>query len=152
MAEENKTLYYLKELSDYKVADDYQDVRGWDVKDATSRTIGKVDGLLVNKETERTVYLDVEVDNSLMTESRTKSVAAAGNGIYAFSSKDSDDHLIIPVELVTLDEVKKEVQASRIKYETFVKARRFPKGTAIDPAYESEMLTLYVEQNTLAKW
>jgi hypothetical protein len=32
----NKNLYYLEELSDYKVASEYSDVRGWDVIDALS--------------------------------------------------------------------------------------------------------------------
>src|SRR4051794_18469047 len=104
MAEENKALFYLDELPEYKVADDYCDVRGWEVKDATNRIIGKVDDLLVNKEEKRVVYLDVEVDSSLLTESRMNSIATAGNGTYEFSSKDGDDHLIIPVELVMLDE------------------------------------------------
>ena len=151
MAEETKTLFYLDEMSDYKVADDYCDVRGWVVKDDTGHTIGKVDDLLVNKEEKRVVYLDVEVDSSLLTESRINTIAAAGNGAYEFSSKDGDDHLIIPVELVVLDEGKKEVHASRINYSTFIKAKRFGKGTAIDPVYESEILQFYVEQNTFGK-
>jgi hypothetical protein len=66
MTDKNKNLYYLHELSDYKVADDYADVRDWEVIDADKRTIGKVDGLLVNKDAERVVYLDVEVDTSLI--------------------------------------------------------------------------------------
>ena len=44
-----RNLYYLEELSDYKVADSDKDVRGWEVKDIDGRTVGKVDNLLVNK-------------------------------------------------------------------------------------------------------
>jgi len=66
MTTKNKNLYYLHELSDYKVASDYADVRDWEVVDADKRTIGKVDALLVNKEAERVVYLDVEVNASLI--------------------------------------------------------------------------------------
>ncbi len=58
----NKHLFYLNELSDYKVASDDPDVRGWKVKDSDNRVIGKVDNLLVNKNTERVVYLDVVLD------------------------------------------------------------------------------------------
>jgi hypothetical protein len=63
MTDTNKNLFNLDELSGYKVAENYSDVRGWDVKDANNRTIGKVDHLLVNKTAERVVYLDVEVDD-----------------------------------------------------------------------------------------
>ncbi|PKP19415.1 MAG: photosystem reaction center subunit H, partial [Bacteroidetes bacterium HGW-Bacteroidetes-22] len=35
-----KNLFKLDELSGYKVAENYSDVRGWDVKDANNRTIG----------------------------------------------------------------------------------------------------------------
>ena len=151
MAGENKTLFYLDELPDYKVADNYCDIRGWQVKDAANRTIGKVDDLLVNKEEKRVVYVDVEVDSGLLTENRKNIIAPAGNGAYEFSSKDGDDHLIIPVELVVLDEGKKEVLASRTNYSTFLKAPRFSKGTTIDPVYESDILRLYVEQNMFIK-
>ncbi|MDQ6890962.1 MAG: PRC-barrel domain-containing protein [Bacteroidota bacterium] len=68
MADKNKNLYYLHELSGYKVADDYPDVRDWKVEDANGRLVGKVDGLLVNKTAERVVYLDVEVDKSIIEE------------------------------------------------------------------------------------
>lgn len=65
MPDKNKNLYYLDELQDYKIEDNYCDVRGWEVQDADSRTIGKVDNLLVSKEAERVVYLDVEMDKSV---------------------------------------------------------------------------------------
>ena len=58
MTDTNKNLFNLDELSGYKVADDYSDVRGWDVKDANDRIIGKVEHLLVNKIAERVVYLE----------------------------------------------------------------------------------------------
>jgi hypothetical protein len=38
------------------------------MKDANNRIIGKVDHLLVNKTAERVVYLDVEVDTTVIEE------------------------------------------------------------------------------------
>lgn len=66
MKNEEKHLYNLDELSDYKVASDDPDVRSWEVRDADNRVIGKVDNLLVNKTARRVVYLDVEVDNTII--------------------------------------------------------------------------------------
>jgi hypothetical protein len=150
MSEENNMLFYLSELPDYKVAEDYYDIRGWPVNDATNRKIGIVDGLLVNKVAQRVVYLDVEVDSSLINESRINRVSSAHEGVYEFSSRDGDNHLIIPVEMVILDEGKKEVHARKIKYETFAKADRFRKEAGIDEIYESNILRLYTEQDTTA--
>lgn len=64
----NKNLFNLDDLPDYRVAEIYSDVRGWEVKDANKRSIGKVDHLLVNKTAERVVYLDVEVHDALIKE------------------------------------------------------------------------------------
>jgi hypothetical protein len=66
MTDTNKNLFNLDELSGYKVAKNYNDVRVWDGKDANNRIIGKVDHLLVNKSAERVVYLDIEVDTTLI--------------------------------------------------------------------------------------
>lgn len=151
MSEENNMLVYLGELPDYKVADDYRDVRNWPVKDVTNRTIGIVDGLMVNKEAKRVVYLDVEVDSSLINQSRVNRVGSPQEDVYEFLNKDGDDHLIIPVEMVILDEGKREVHANKIRYETFAKARRFRKEAGIDEIYELNILRLYTEQGTATK-
>nr|WP_294894958.1 hypothetical protein [uncultured Pedobacter sp.] len=66
MKDENKDLYYLHDLSDYKIASDYPDFRGWKLQDTAHREIGTVDGLLVSKSAERVVYLDIEVNEDLI--------------------------------------------------------------------------------------
>ncbi|MDQ6845481.1 MAG: PRC-barrel domain-containing protein [Bacteroidota bacterium] len=107
MADKNKNLYYLHELSGYKVADDYPDVRDWEVQDANGRLVGKVDGLLVNKTAERVVYLDVEVDKSIIEEGHETYASPASDGVHEFLNKDGESHLIIPIGMVDLDEDKK---------------------------------------------
>lgn len=84
MTDKNKNLYYLHELSDYKVADECADVRDWEVIDADKRTIGKVDGLLVSKQAERVVYLDVEVDASLIEAGHQTYATPANKGVHEF--------------------------------------------------------------------
>lgn len=150
MSDNNRNLYYLDELSDYKVASDDCDVRGWKVKDADNRTIGKVDDLLVNKIAERVVYLDVEVDKSLLEDDRddTNQIPVA-DGAYGFMNKDGDNHLIIPIGMVRLDEENENVVASGIDYKTFGKIKRFSKGTVIEPDYELSVYRHYVTDNTI---
>jgi hypothetical protein len=136
MTDPTRNLFYLKELSDYKVASDYCDVREWEVLDINNRNIGKVTGLLVNKIAERVVYLDVEVDKTLIEDGYNTYQIPASDGVHGFVNKDGDDHLIVPIGMVSLDEENKHVQTNQINYATFAKARRFSKIDVIDPDYE----------------
>ena len=147
MADDNKDLFYLEELSDYKVASDYPDVRGWDVIDADNSTIGNVTNLVVSKKDERVVYLDVEVDKALIEAGYTQQ-APAGGGVHGLLNKEGEDHLIIPVGMVSLDEDRKKVLTDRIDYNTFAGARRFRKGAAIDRGYEAALLRHYRGEDT----
>lgn len=148
MSDDNKNLYYLEELSDYEVASDYSDVRGWDVTDAADRKIGKVTNLLVNKEEERVVYLDVEVDKTLIDEGYETYQAPASAGVHGFVNKEGDDHLIVPIGMVELDEAQKKVVSDKIDYEIFTRARRFSRGAEIKREYELVLLQQYSGEET----
>ncbi len=148
MADNKKILYYLDELSDYKVASDYSDVRGWVVKDAEHRTIGKVDRLLVNKKSERVVYLDVEVDEALIEEGLQPYEIPDQEGAHGFLNKKGENHLILPIGLVALDEENKEVLSNEVGYNTFIKTKRFTKGANVDRDYEISVFRNYLPQET----
>jgi len=147
MTDKNKNLYYLHELSDYKVADEYADVRDWEVIDADKRTIGKVDGLLVNKQAERVVYLDVEVDTTLIEAGHETYSITANKGVHEFLNKEGENHLIIPIGMVTLDEDNKKVHTDQIDFATFAKTKRFKKGVDIEKSYELKVLPQYSPGN-----
>jgi len=147
MKDKNKNLYYLHELSDYKVADDDADVRDWEVIDANKRTIGKVDGLLVNKAAERVVYLDVEVDTSLIEAGHETYATPANKGVHEFLNAEGENHLIIPIGMVTLDEDNKKVHSDQIDYTTFAKTKRFKKGVDLERSYELTILPHYSPGN-----
>lgn len=150
MEKKNKILYYLHELSNYKVASDYPDVRGWKVNDKEQRCIGKVDNLLVNKNTERVVYLDVEVDKSIIDANYSPySSAAENDGVHGFLNKDGEDHLIIPIGLVTLDEDSKKVHTNNIDHQTFAETKRIVKHQDIDRDYEAAVLGSYHRKDTI---
>jgi hypothetical protein len=88
MTDTNKKSFNLDELSGYKVAENYNDVLGWDVKDANNRIIGKVDHLLVNKTAERVVYLDVEVDTTVIEEGHETYDNRVSAGVHDFLNKE----------------------------------------------------------------
>lgn len=143
MAEKRKNLYYLHELSDYKVSSEDPDVRGWDVKDNDNRVIGKVDNLLVNKEREQVVYLDVEVDTSIIEANHDPYGKSADSEVHEFINKDGEEHIIIPVGLVQVDEDRKFVYTDRVDYQTFAETKRFEKGSPVDRDYEVIVLESY---------
>jgi len=145
----DRNLYYLHELSDYKVASDYPDVRGWEVKDADKRTIGTVDNLLVNKKAERVVYLDVEVDSELIEEGHNTYQTPANEGVHTFLNKDGENHIIIPIGMAIIDEENKLVTTNQIDSSTFAKTKRFRKGDVIGFDYELNVVRHYKGDDTI---
>lgn len=140
---DNRHLFYLHELSDYKVASDNPDVRGWKVKDAEDRIIGKVDNLLVNKSTEKVVYLDVEVDSSIIEKNRKPYGKPSKSDVHEFLNKDGETHLIIPIGHASLNEDKKFVYTEKINHQTFAETKRKEKGAPVDRDYEMVVLESY---------
>ena len=139
----DKHLFYLNELSDYKVASDDPDVRGWDVRDSEDRVVGKVDNLLVNKDTEKVVYLDVEVDKSIIDKNHKPYGKPAKGDVHEFINKDGENHLIIPIGHAKLNEDKKFVYTDRINHRTFAETKRKEKGAPVDRDYEVVVLESY---------
>jgi hypothetical protein len=143
----DKHLFYLNELSDYKVSSDDPDVRGWEVKDVDQRVIGKVDNLLVNKNTERVVYLDVEVHHSIIEAAHDPYQSSTGKEIHEFLNKDGEDHLIIPIGLVKLNNDDKFVFTDKINHKTFAETKRMKKGFIVTRDYEKAVWASYDRDN-----
>ncbi|GHB70619.1 PRC-barrel domain-containing protein [Persicitalea jodogahamensis] len=147
MSDKEKDLHYLDDMSDYKVADGYTDPRGWEVKDTDGRIVGKVDGMLASKRAERVVYIDVEVDESIIEKGHEKLGDSASEGVHEFINEDGDTHLIVPIGMVQLDDENKSVMSNQITHDTFAKASRRVKGADFDRNYEVELYRLYVNDN-----
>lgn len=143
MKNDEKHLYKLDELSDYKVASDDPDVRNWEVRDADNRVIGKVDDLLVNKAARRVVYLDVEVDKSIIDARHDPYGRPENMDIREFVNKDGENHVIIPIGMVNLDLDNKIVRAAGINHRTFAETKRFHSGDSINRNYEVIVLDSY---------
>ncbi|MDN3723710.1 PRC-barrel domain-containing protein [Aequorivita sp. SDUM287046] len=147
MKNEEKHLYNLNELSDYKVASDDPDVRGWDVRDADNRVVGKVENLLVNKNIKRVVYLDVHVDKTIV-DARHDPYGRPNNiDVREFVNKDGENHVIIPIGMVNLDKENKNVLANGIDHRTFAETKRYAHGTPLNRDYETTVLRSYNRDN-----
>lgn len=143
MTDDKKNLYYLDDLSDYKVSSDDPDVRGWDVKDSDNRVIGKVDNLLVNKERERVVYLDVQVDQTIIDANHDPYGKPASADVHEFINREGENHIIIPVGLVRLNQDQKYVYTDRIDHQTFAETKRKERRAPVDRDYEEVVLESY---------
>ncbi len=138
-----KHLYYLSELSDYKIAGGYPDVRNWEVKDEALRKIGTVNNLLVNKKTERVVYLDVEVDQTIIAADHDPYGRPANSEIREFINEKGENHIIIPIGLVDPNHEQEYVFAESIDHKTFAETKRISKDTVIERDYENAVLDSY---------
>lgn len=143
MKNEEKHLYKLDELSDYKVASDDPDVRNWEVRDAENRVIGKVDNLIVNKPAQRVVYLDVEVDKTIIDARHDPYARPEHADIREFVNKDGDNHLIIPIGMVNLNVENKTVHAAGVNHRTFSETKRYNTANPINREYERDVLDSY---------
>lgn len=148
MENKDRNLYRLDELSDYKIASNYSDVRGWKIVDTDNRTIGKIDNLWVNKDMQRVVYLDVNVDKKLIEDSRIEvHDAIANDNGREFIYKDGDSHIIIPIGSVSINKDTKIVMANNIGYDTFRKTSRYNLQNNFDRNYERRVLNSYYPDN-----
>lgn len=141
--EHRKHLFYLHELSDFKVDSDDPDVRGWKVKDVDNRVVGKVDNLLVSKAKKRVVYLDVEVDSSIIEANHDPYGNPASSDVHEFVNKKGENHLILPIGLARLNVDEKYVYTDRINHQTFAETKRMEKGYDVDRDYELVVLESY---------
>lgn len=150
MENKDKNLYRLDELSNYKIASDYSDVRGWKIVDAENHTIGKIDNLWVNKDMKRVVYLDVKLDKGLLDDSHNevRDVIANDNG-KEFIYKEGDSHIIIPIGSVNINKDTKIVMANSIGYDTFRNTSRYNTQNNFDRDYERRVMKSYYPENDL---
>lgn len=142
---EDRNLYYLDELSDYKVADDKKDVRGWKVHAADGKIIGEVDDLIVNKNTERVVYLNVKVDESIISSNISPFSTKVRDSVHDFVNEKDENHIIIPIGMASLDLDKEIVYTNKIKYDTFTQTKRFRKHAPLYRDYELEVYNTYTK-------
>lgn len=148
MENKDRNLYRLDELSDYKIASNYSDVRGWKIVDSENRTIGKIDNLWVNKDMQRVVYLDVNVDKALIDDSHNEvHDALANDNGKEFMYKDGNSHIIIPIGSVSINKDTKIVMANSIGYDTFRKTSRYSHQHNFDRNYERNVMNSYYPEN-----
>jgi hypothetical protein len=98
---------------------------------------------LVNKDLEKVVYLDVEVDDSIIEANHDPYATPANAGLREFVNKEGENHIIIPIGMVTIESKEKFVFADSIGYQTFAGTKRMIPGANINRDYEMTVLNSY---------
>jgi hypothetical protein len=146
MEQRSKNLYYMNELPDYQIARGYHDVRDWEIKDVHDRTIGKVDNLLVDIQTSRVVYLDVEVDNAIIHEEHDLYTVNSRGDVHEFINTEGQNHLLVPIGQVVLHPDQKYVQTNSVDVRFFANSKRMAKGSPVSRDYELLIVDSYGEE------
>ena len=86
----NSRLVHLDDVDDFKVADGDPDIRGWDVRTADGRKIGKVEDLIVDTSLMKVRYIEAKLDSEI-------------------THSDDNRHVLIPIGTARLDDDEDDV-------------------------------------------
>ncbi len=117
----------LNDLDEFKVADGYPDIRGWDVRTTDGQTVGKVGDLIVDTAAMRVRYLDVDVERSV--------AQAVGDAV---TPGDQHRHTLLPIGNVQLDEQGDHVMVDGYTLDQIGGLPRY-NGQTISRDYESTL-------------
>ena len=117
----------LNDLDEFKVADGYPDIRGWDVRTTDGSTVGKVGDLIVDTAAMRVRYLDVEVERSVGQAAKD-----------AVTPGDQERHTLLPIGNVQLDEKGDHVMVDGYTLEQIAGLPRYG-GQTITRDYENTL-------------
>ena len=112
----------LSALDDYEIADGYPEVRGWEVRDADDRSIGRVHDLLVDVGALRVRYLDVELASR-------------------FATSEADRRVLVPMEVVDLDGTGDVVALPKVRVADVRQLVPFARRGVTAPADSSDAVT-----------
>ena len=109
----HKNIFRLEDLSDYKVADGYHDVRNWPVVGQGGFKIGRVEHLIVDKAAQRVRYIEVEMDDNWFKDEPKVGIDKS-SGVHFTLNRDGDQHMLVPIGMVRLDADHDKVLADAI--------------------------------------
>lgn len=115
----------MKEVeSDYKVAEDDPDVRGWKLVSSDGEKIGEIDELIVDTNAMKVRYLDVELNDRLLT------------------SDDDDRHILVPIGSATLDRDREYVMVPNLDNQMLSSLPAY-RGENISRDFEHKVISAF---------
>lgn len=129
MSKDHK-LYRLDELSNYEVADQESDLRGWVVKTKDGITFGKVKHLLVDKDAMKVRYIDVQLNEE-----------------YYHNSNSNNMQLLIPIGAAHLHDAENQVYVNRISNIEELSNYPLANSNELERDYEYKLMDYYSNPN-----
>ena len=127
---ETPILRRLRDLTDFEVADDNPDVRGWTVRGNDGQALGTVFELIVDVEALKVRYLDVELDGR-------------------FQINEHENHILLPIGVASLDEDGDNVFVPALNAESVLSYPPYAE-IQITREYEETMLRALGKDQTAA--
>ena len=116
-------LVRLEELKGFQVAEGDRDIRGWTVKTADGKKIGKVEELIVDPAERRVRYMEIKADHKVL-------------GV------DDDRHILVPIGTARLRDDGKDVVIERLPARGLAGAPVYKRGK-ISREYETSLREYY---------
>jgi len=116
-------LVRLEELKDFQIVEGDRDIRGWAVKTADGRKIGKVEELIVDPAERRVRYMEVKADHKAL-------------GV------DEDRHVLVPIGAARIRDAGNEVFVERLPAQGIIGAPLYRRGP-ITREYETSLREYY---------
>ena len=138
MTMEAPVLRRLRDLTDFEVADDNPDVRGWTVRGGDGQALGVVHELIVEPTALKVRYLDVQLDSRFQINEYENHILLP---IGVASLDTDDDNVFVPaLNAQTVVEYPPfvEIQVSRDYEEAVLRALGIPLSVADDQFYERD--------------
>jgi hypothetical protein len=117
---ETPILRRLRDLTDFEVADNNPDVRGWTVRGADGKALGTIHELIVDPQALKVRYLDVELDTHL-------------------NINEHERHILLPIGVAALDAEDDNVFVSALNSESILQYPPYVE-LQITRDYEEAML------------
>lgn len=116
-------LVRLEELKGFQVAEGDHDIRGWEVKTADGRKIGKVEELIVDPYERRVRYMEVKVEREVL-------------------NTDHDRHVLVPIGAARLKDDGNDVLIERLPAQGIAGVPAYQRGP-ITREYETSLREYY---------
>ena len=100
----------LEDLADYEIADGQPDIRGWEVRTADGKVVGKVDSLIADTGAMEVRFIEVEASRNVLGTAK-------------------DEHILVPIGAAQLNDDDDSVRIDRLPATGLTKAPRFGRTT-----------------------
>lgn len=144
-ASSENRLYALHDLDESKRNTKAPDLRGWEVVDRNRKRLGKVDDLMADPETGNVRYVQVELDDKLLDESRDTFVKSRGSGRDELVKTGA--LALIPVGMAYASKEEHRIMADTATRESYATAPRHLRSDKLSSDYEEQVREHYVKKH-----